>query len=266
MSQTQIARQFSTSSSPSPGALSPQAQPEIQQEPQPEPQPEPRKRGRPRKTPPSPSYPLPTSTALHSSLSTFLHHAERTSLSPTSTVYVGTHYEYTVSHSLASYQFDLKRIGGRSDQGIDLLGTWTLPSSTPSTPKRHKVFVQCKALASTPTSVLIRELEGAFAGAPAGWRGEGVIGLLATCGPATKGIREAMARSRWPMGFVCCSKEGEVRQMLWNRRAEEEGLAGLGVGTRYVGDGKRLVLTWNGKHIASDVGGQGKEEVVVTAT
>ncbi|KAK3688113.1 hypothetical protein B0T22DRAFT_425570 [Podospora appendiculata] len=255
-SQTQITRQLSTSSSPSPDTLSPQPQqPEIE----PHPQPQPPKRGRPSKPPSSPSYPIPASTALHSSLPTFLHHAQRTSLSPTSTVFVGTHYEYTVAQALAAYQFDLTRIGGRSDQGIDLLGTWTLPGST--TPSHHKVFVQCKALTRTPTSVLIRELEGAFSGAPAGWRGEGVIGLLATCGPATKGIREAMGRSRWPMGFVCCSKEGEVRQMLWNWRAEEEGLAGLGVGMRYVGDEKRLVLTWNGRHIAAGVGGEGEGKV-----
>jgi hypothetical protein len=77
-----------------------------------------------------------------------------------------------------------------------------------------------------------------------------VVGLLVTEKHATKGIREALARSRWPMGFVACSREGVVEQFLWNRRAEEEGLEGFGVGMRYGGDGRQeLVLTWKGRNL-----------------
>lgn len=56
-------------------------------------------------------------------------------------------------------------------------------------------------------------------GAPEGWRGEGVLALLVSKAEATKGVREALGRSRWPMGYVLCSAEGRVSQMLWNRVA-----------------------------------------------
>jgi hypothetical protein len=75
-----------------------------------------------------------------------------------------------------------------------------------------------------------------------------VVGLLVTEKPATKGIREALGRSRWPMGFVACSRAGRVEQFLWNRRAEEEGLEGVEVRVKYLEDGGRnLVLMWKGR-------------------
>jgi hypothetical protein len=163
-------------------------------------------------------------------------------------------------------------VGGVSDCGIDLLGTWGALPSLPAGARPLRVLAQCKAV-QRPGPHLIRELEGAFAGAPAGWRGRGgVVGLLVTEKPATKGIREALARSRWPMGFVACSRAGEVGQFLWNARAEEAGLEGLGVGMRYVdggGGGKELVLTWKGKNLPlvregeEAEGGEGGERGVV---
>ncbi len=57
------------------------------------------------------------------------------------------------------------------------------------------------------------------------------------------------------MGFISCSRAGLLHQMLCNRRAEEEGLGGMGVGMRYVdtpdGD-SQLVLTWKGKPLPLD--------------
>lgn len=191
-------------------------------------------------------YPEPPTTN-HHDLGSFLDYAERSGLDPTSQVYVGTRYEYTVAQNLNQYGFSLRRIGGRSDYGTDLLGTWIVPSAG----EPLKVLVQCKALARKSAPNLIRELEGAFVGAPVGWRGHGVLGLFVTENPATKGVRDSLGRSRWPMGFIYCSREGQVRQMLWNQRAEEEGLEGLGVGTRYSGhEGEQqLLLTWKGQHI-----------------
>lgn len=99
-------------------------------------------------------------------------------------------------------------------------------------------------------------------GAPAGWRrrsGEGeeggnVLGLLVAPGPSTKGVRDAIGRSRWPMGFVCCDREtGRVRQFIWNQAAVREGLEGVGVAWRHEeggGEG-RLVLTWKGRPIGA---------------
>lgn len=195
-------------------------------------------------------YPDNRSSSQHHDLTTFLAHAERSGLDVKSTVYVGTHFEYTVAASLSRYGFFLKRVGGASDCGIDLLGTWTLPSSGEATDQNTtiKVLMQCKAGGQRAGPNLIRELEGAFVGAPVGWRGPGVLGLLVSERPATKGVRESMGRSRWPMGYLCCSKEGRLIQMMWNRRAEDEGLDGFGVTTRHVEGQKEseLVMLRNG--------------------
>lgn len=189
-------------------------------------------------------YPEASSTQ-HSNLATFLVHAKRSGLDENSTVFVGTHYEYSVAAALSRYGFSLKRVGGASDYGTDLLGTWT----PPTTEQNFRVLVQCKAGTQRVGPNLIRELEGAFVGAPTGWRGHGVLGLLVSQRPATKGVRDSLGRSRWPMGYLCCSGHGAVRQMVWNQRAEEEGLEGFGVTSRYV-EGKKgaeLVLLRGGK-------------------
>ncbi|RYP80189.1 hypothetical protein DL770_006320 [Monosporascus sp. CRB-9-2] len=221
-----------------------------------------------RTTPPSSStlrYPDPPSTE-HNDLASYAAYAARTGLDTASTVYTGTLYEYTVAASLRRLGFDMRRVGGRSDCGIDLLGTWTVPSSSTSSSPLLRVLLQCKASSGARGGVAprhIRELEGAFVGAPAGWRGggggsgSGVLGLLVAQKPATKGIRDALGRSRWPMGYVSCSRDGKLEQMIWNRRAEEEGLEGLGVGVRYRdtegGPPKQqLILTWRGRPYVPD--------------
>ncbi|KAF2971106.1 hypothetical protein GQX73_g2464 [Xylaria multiplex] len=171
-----------------------------------------------------------------------------------SKVFIGTHYEYSIASALRPLGFDLRRVGGQSDKGIDLLGTWSVPSTPKHLPLR--VILQCKAYSTAKGAKIgpqfVRELEGAYLGAPSGWRGSGVVGLLITQRPATKGVREALANSRQPLGYVSCSGDGALEQMLWNRRAEEEGLEGMGVTARLSeedrqGDTRRLVLTWKGR-------------------
>jgi len=177
-----------------------------------------------------------------------LEYASRIELDPKSTTYVGTHYEYTVQTALERLGMSLKRVGGKSDYGIDLLGTWSLPSA----PEPLKVLIQCKAIARKIEPSQARELEGAFVGAPQGWRGSSVLALLVSQKSATKGVREALGRSRWPMGYVLCRADGKILQMLWNRRAEQEGLDGIGVGLKYNrGDRKEgeVILTWKGDAI-----------------
>lgn len=184
-------------------------------------------------------------TSNHNDLPSFLQYASRIDMDTTSTTYVGTHYEYTTQTALSRLGMSLKRIGGKSDYGIDLLGTWTLPSS----PQPLRVLIQCKAFARKVEPSQARELEGTFVGAPTGWRGTGVLGFLVSRKPATKGVREAMGRSRWPMGYVLCEDDGRVLQMLWNKRAEQEGLEGVGVSLRYSGGEKserEVILTWKG--------------------
>lgn len=165
-----------------------------------------------------------------------------------STTYVGTHYEYTARSALERLGMTLKRIGGKSDYGIDLLGTWSLPSAA----EPLKVLIQCKAFARKIEPSQVRELEGAFVGAPTGWRGAGVLGLLVSQKSATKGVREALGRSRWPMGYVLCTQEGKILQMVWNRRAEQEGLEDIAVGMKYAGGDaaqREILLTWKGEDI-----------------
>lgn len=186
--------------------------------------------------------------ASHHDLETYLDYASRSGLDPKSTVYVGTHYEYTVQEVLKRLGFSLQQTGGASDYGIDLLGEWKLPA----VPLNLRVLVQCKALAKKSGPNFVRELEGAFAGAPSGWQGNGVIGLLVSQKPATKGMREALARSRWPMGAITCTGEGGLVQMLWNDRANEEGLTGVGVGIRYKGGNlgeEEIHLTFKGENM-----------------
>jgi len=185
----------------------------------------------------------------HNDLRSFEHHAAKTGISTTSTVYIGTHYEYTVMETLKSYGFSLQRTGRASDLGIDLLGHW----SVPSLPIPLRVLIQCKARGKRLAPETVRELEGAFSGAPAGWQGDGVLGFLVAAQPATKGMRDALTRSKLPVGFFQISRSGQAQQCLWNHVAGDGGLEGVGVVANYVEGGERgldvekeIALTWNG--------------------
>jgi hypothetical protein len=177
----------------------------------------------------------------HTSLSEFLSYVDAVSLSPTSTVYRGTHYEYTVANALERLAFSLTRVGRASDLGIDLLGTWAVPSR----PAPLNVLIQCKAEAPKPS--MVRELEGAVVGAPVAYRGEGTVTILAAAKKATKGVRDAVGRSRLPMAYLNITTEGRVRQFVWNHAAVECGLEGVSVALRYLANGEsEVALTWKG--------------------
>lgn len=129
----------------------------------------------------------------HHDLASFQLHARRSGLSPTSTVYAGTRYEYLAQSTLRSYGFELCRVGGRGDRGVDLVGVWRVPSSRkgvpaestlakaedqlngdpqttaqPGTEETLRVLVQCKRITGKHAKIgpnLIRELDGAVRGA-----------------------------------------------------------------------------------------------------
>ncbi|KAK0881903.1 hypothetical protein LTR87_004291 [Friedmanniomyces endolithicus] len=184
------------------------------------------------KAPTVPPRLLPPTEPKHHDLPSFLAHVSRNDINTNSTVYKGTHFEYTVAAALQPLNFSLQRTGRSNDLGIDLVGHWSLPSEHGKKKDYHvPVLVQCKA--ARPTPAMIRELEGAYTGAPAGWRGDGVLALLANVHPSTKGVREAVQRSRWPLGVLQVTREGEVKQFLWNAVAAQVGLEGLGVAVRY---------------------------------
>ncbi|CAI7584745.1 unnamed protein product [Penicillium bialowiezense] len=199
-----------------------------------------------------PSPPSPPSQH-HNDLTTFLSYAEQISLSKSSTVYVGTHYEYTVLETLRRYALSLNRIGGRDDAGIDLVGTWHLPERERE--RALRVIVQCKSLKTKIGPNIVRELEGTLRQAPVGWRTGQTVGVLVSPREATKGVRDALARSAYPVFWMMIERDGSLKQALWNSRAEELGIGPLGVETRYgtAAEGaesdsvtKQITLTWDG--------------------
>ena len=208
--------------------------------------------------------PLPTPPSQnHHDLPSFLAYAHRIDLPETSTVYQGTHYEYTVQQTLRHSAFCLHRVGGRDDAGVDLVGTWHLPA------REHplRVFVQCKALKNKVSPNLVRELEGSFRLPPPATTGGGgggaaeKAGVLVSTREATKGVRDAMARSAYPVMWMMVERDGSLQQVLWNTKVEELGVGRLGVEVRHhtsthasrAVDGttrdKDIVLTWDGEEI-----------------
>lgn len=187
----------------------------------------------------------------HHDLPTFQNYTARTALPQSSSTYIGTHYEYTVQGALRSAGLNLHRVGGRADAGIDLVGTWHLPGHL-----EHpvRVFVQCKALRAKAGPNLVRELEGAFR-LPAGGGGGGgmqKIGVLVCPREATRGVREALARSGFPLVWLMVETDGRIKQALWNPRVEELGLGLLGVEVVYEEGkegGRRIGFTWDGVEV-----------------
>ena len=191
----------------------------------------------------------------HSDLQSFLAFAKQKNLSTETTVYKGTHYEYTVMESLKEFGFHLHRTGKSNDKGIDLLGHWRLPGK----PYEIKVLVQCKLSRGMPAA--IRELEGAYTGAPSEWQGDNVLALLATSKHLTKGVLESVQRSHSSLGALHIEPDGLTRQFIWNSTAGERGLAGVGVTAKYVEVAPRsslkpveaketiktVALTWKGQ-------------------
>ncbi|EMD62530.1 hypothetical protein GGP41_001958 [Bipolaris sorokiniana] len=165
----------------------------------------------------------------HNSLPTFLDYAKRTNLALDSTLFIGTHYEYTSALALMRLGFSLLRIGRTSDAGIDLIGHWVLAPLREPLP----VIIQCKARKISVNPSHIRELEGSFCGIPPDWTKKDVLGLLVTTKKATRGVLEAVGHSHWPMGFVLISQQGLIQQFVWNRAACDRGLEGVGVTVRH---------------------------------
>lgn len=101
-----------------------------------------------------------------------------------------------------------------------------------------RVFVQCKALKTKLGPNLVRELEGTFhttaaASTSDGGGGGGKVGILVSPREATKGVRDAMARSAYPVFWMMVERDGTLQQALWNSKVEELGLGLLGVETRF---------------------------------
>ncbi len=128
---------------------------------------------------------------------------------------------------------------------------------------------------------MIRELEGALAGAPGGWRGEDTIGVLCAKREVTAGVRDALRRSKRGVVWVMVedlndareedrredgeevegdlevkryqgAREGRIRQVLWNDRVQKLVGEETGTGVVYIPgqDGgpmeTQVLMSWNG--------------------
>ncbi|KAL2872830.1 uncharacterized protein BJX67DRAFT_376613 [Aspergillus lucknowensis] len=217
--------------------------------------------------PPAPAPPSPS----HTDLPSFLAYAKRTNLPESTTTYQGTLYEYTVRSHLRNAGFALHRVGGRSDLGVDLTGTWHV-GSDPVLDPPIRVVVQCKALKAKIGPNVVREVEGVAArysrvhSRAVSSKG-GYAGVLVGPREATRGVREALGRSGMPLVWMMVGWDGVLRQALWNARVEGLGLGlgGLGVEVVYPGDlsdpesgsdagqagteRKEVRLTWEGREV-----------------
>lgn len=144
------------------------------------------------------------------------------------------------------------------------------------------MVVQCKAAARKAGPDMIRELEGALAGAPGHWGGENTVGVLCARREVTAGVRDALRRSKRGVVWVMVedrdevgkegkvesidggemkagegnenggAREGRIKQVLWNDRVQK--LVGEVTGTGVIHipgeDGGRMetevLLSWNG--------------------
>ena len=119
---------------------------------------------------------------------------------------------------------------------------------------------------------MIRELEGAVAGAGERWRGEATVGVLCAKREATGGVREAVRRSGRGIVWVMVqdlgdaedgARRGRVKQILWNERVGEMVGDRVAAGVRYVpgvqegGLEKEVCLMWDGLVWEPEAGGEG---------
>lgn len=80
-----------------------------------------------------------------------------------SAVHRGVAYEERSMRLLQDhFSMSLRRVGGKSDGGIDLQGWWWLPSNddAPGTHRRLRVLAQCKTEAKKMSPKYVREMEG----------------------------------------------------------------------------------------------------------
>ena len=124
--------------------------------------------------------------------------------------------------------------------------------------------MQCKSFKTKLGPNLVRELEGSFRQSPGDKTttsndntvgGGGKVGILVSTREATKGVRDAMARSAYPLMWMMVERNGALQQALWNAKVEELGLGALGVEVQYGVGGPdsttkgNIALTWDGEEI-----------------
>jgi hypothetical protein len=124
----------------------------------------------------------------------------------------GTQFEQLALNLLSKQKFQLRRVGGRSDGGIDLRGTIDLH-------QEWNVFVQCKCESTKPGPKYIRELEGVIG------MEVNAFGILATLQPWTLETRQRFLHSTHSMmGLVIAQ---ERIQSMWLNYSLQRRIPGL---------------------------------------
>ncbi|THU98629.1 hypothetical protein K435DRAFT_610211, partial [Dendrothele bispora CBS 962.96] len=165
-----------------------------------------------------------------------------------STVHRGNVFEQKCQALLEKHlSMSLRRVGGKEDGGIDLIGWWWLPhnlldQNTSSTDrKRIRIVAQCKAEKKKPGPKYVRELEGvvfrymandtesaSFANPDAASGGpvehSGVVGVFLSESPYTKSTLLRAMSSSVPLLLIHIppllslgSDVTEPGSMIWNQ-------------------------------------------------
>lgn len=130
-----------------------------------------------------------------------------------STVSVGTAYEMAVHHTLArQLQFELSRVGGAHDRGVDLMGVTR-------TPHRLSLVIQCKCESKKLSPRHVRELQGTLV-QHLDSSGTTMALLASSQGFTSKTVAEALA-SRLPLSLVHIATNGTLHNCIFNNAASE---------------------------------------------
>ncbi|KAF9113357.1 hypothetical protein BGX27_001746 [Mortierella sp. AM989] len=170
-----------------------------------------------------------------------------------STIYRGTLFEYQTQSILRKcLGIYTHRSAGNDDRGVDLRGTWFLPTSASPKPGdlvRHlKVIVQCKSMSVKVGPKYVRELQGSLS-----YETQPTMAVLAINSDFTKMALLPYVRSLWPMALVVIdAKNHQCSKLIWNNAAEKvmQGIH-IGTGWTYGDDGikSRPALCFDGKVI-----------------
>jgi predicted helicase len=114
----------------------------------------------------------------------------------------GTQFEQLTLNLLSQQKFKLRRVGGRSDGGIDLRGSIDLRNE-------WNVFVQCKCESSKAGPRYIRELEGVLS------TEMNAFGVLATANAWTTESRQRFLYSKYSMMGIVIA-EDRIQNMWLN--------------------------------------------------
>lgn len=125
-----------------------------------------------------------------------------------STVEIGTIYENKTIECLLDFGFQLRRVGGALDKGIDLRGNWNSYRS-------HPVIIQCKREAKPVGPKYIRELEGTLS-----HESPNVIGILVSQSGFTNEAKSDFNASKSSMILVGITDNAKCFEFHMNKWAQ----------------------------------------------